>query len=148
MGRKLKMKSPELNDYRQIIAWTLPVSFLLLVILVAARGIRDLGEVTEARGEEAKSAGEWIASHSNGTKISWSVGWVVPYYAETVARLLPCSDSTTTLRIYAKKLLISSSCEGMRFTRDRTCRRGCWMKYPMHVPDRCIGRATVLNGQF
>ena len=99
----LKRKEPEANNYRQILAWALPIGLILLVILVAARGILDFGEVTEARRAEAKSAGGWIASQSNETKTSWSVGMVVPYYAGTVARLLPYSDSTTALAYLRKK---------------------------------------------
>jgi hypothetical protein len=99
----LERRGPWVKSYRQIIAWALPASLLLLVLLVAARGIRGLGEVTEARAVEAKDAGLWIASHFNGMKTVMSVGMVVPYYAGALARVLPYTDSTTALAYLHQK---------------------------------------------
>lgn len=99
----LEWKGPVVESRKQIIALALPVSLLLLTLLVAARGIRDLGEITEARAVETKAAGLWIASQFNGTKTVMSVGTVVPYYAGAVARVLPYADSATALAYLHQK---------------------------------------------
>jgi hypothetical protein len=101
--RILERKGSATKIYKQIIAWALPMSLLLLVLLVAARGLRDLDEVTEARDVEAKAAGLWIASHFKGAKTLMSVAMVVPYYAGALARVLPYADSTTTLAYLHQK---------------------------------------------
>ena len=101
--RILERKGLGSKSRKQIIAWALPVSLLLLVLLRAAQGTRDLSEVTEARDVEAKVAGLWITSHFNGTKTLMSAGGVVPYYAGAVVRVLPYADSTTTLAYLHRK---------------------------------------------
>jgi hypothetical protein len=99
----LERKKSEANGYKPMIAWMVPGSLVLLLVWVAARGVRELGEITESRAVEAKAAGLWIASHVDGMKTLMSVGMVVPYYAGAVGRVLPYVDSPTALAYVRQK---------------------------------------------
>jgi 4-amino-4-deoxy-L-arabinose transferase-like glycosyltransferase len=89
--------------YGRGFALALPVSGVLLLLVVSARGVGDLGEITEARAVELKAAGLWIASQSNGEKTVMTIGMVVPFYAGATARILPYTDSSSALAYLRQK---------------------------------------------
>ena len=93
----LMQKLPGHSWYHQSLALALPVSMTLLLLLVSARGVGGLGEITEARAVELKTTGLWIESQRNIEKTVMTVGMVVPFYAGATARILPYTDSASAL---------------------------------------------------
>ena len=86
------------KNYRRVTAFAVPICVSLTMLVVAARDVVRLGEITESRAVEAKAAGLWIASQvPSEEKIVMSVGMVVPYYANSTARVLPYADSSSAL---------------------------------------------------
>lgn len=88
---------------RQRVAVALAAIIPLLALVVAARGVFDVGEIAEARSVELKNAGLWLASHGKSQKTVMTVGMVVPYYGGATAMMLPYSDSASALAYAHKK---------------------------------------------
>ena len=103
VGELLARKLSGSKLYGPTVALVLPVIAVLLLLVASARGVGDLGEITESRAVELKAAGLWIASHSDGEKTVMTVGMVVPFYAGATARILPYTDSSSALAYFRQK---------------------------------------------
>jgi len=94
LDRKLAVKWHDSPMLRQFAALIVPVTLSFCLLLASAQGVLELGEITQGRRVEAKTAGRWIASHFPAATVL-TIGMVTPYYAGALARVLPYTDDAS-----------------------------------------------------